>query len=272
MNDDRSIERTARFWLEEGPTKAPDHAVRAALSQIAATRQERRRLLHLGGMWRHVPMPAVAGFAVLAVVVIGGALLFWPGRDQGPASPSLVPTAAPPAASLPPASPAAVVPPVTTATFISPRNGYSVQYPGDWTVTPATARWEPGGVNAWGSPALDELRGSTARFVGSSQPLGAGQTGDAWLAGYAGAACVGPLETWPTVTIGSATGRIDADGCLAPGGSLSREGPLFDAVVIFGGRAYNFSMSGELSRSDFTAVLATVTLDPTSAVDTDPTP
>ena len=41
MNDDRSLERAARSWLEAGPTQAPDRAVEAALLQIETTSQER---------------------------------------------------------------------------------------------------------------------------------------------------------------------------------------------------------------------------------------
>ena len=45
MTDDRSIdralERAARSWIEEGPTRAPDRPVDAALSRIQTTNQER---------------------------------------------------------------------------------------------------------------------------------------------------------------------------------------------------------------------------------------
>ena len=41
MTDDRSLERAARSWLENGPTEAPDRAVEAALLRIETTPQER---------------------------------------------------------------------------------------------------------------------------------------------------------------------------------------------------------------------------------------
>lgn len=274
MTDDRSIERAARLWLEEGPTQAPDHAVRAALLEVQTTGQERRWPFPLGGRRFHLTMRTMAGIAVLAVVVVGGAYLLRPGPGPGPASESPGPTSTPtPFTSPPPtASPTAVAPPVLTSTFVSPRHGYAVQYPGDWATTPATASWEAGAVNPWGSPALDDLRGSSVRFVGASQALAPGQTSEQWLAAYSSASCIGPPETWSTVAIGAATGFIDADGCVAPGAPFSREGPLFDAVVIVGERAYAFSMSGELTLADFTAVLATITLDPASAVDATSSP
>jgi hypothetical protein len=142
-----------------------------------------------------------------------------------------------------------------------------VIYPDDWVVTPATGSWQAGVVNQWGSPALDELRGSTARFVGTSQLLAPGQTADAWLSAFAAQACITPREKWLNVRIGGATGLIDADGCEAPDPPLGKGSPLYDSVVIVDGRAYNFTMDGQLSHADFVAVLATVALDPASGLD-----
>ena len=275
MTDDRSIERAARSWLEAGPTRAPEHAVDAALVRIETTPQERDWPLPLGDLWIHVTGRAMTGIVLMAVVLLGGILLLQPGPGPGPAtSPSPRPTmSASPLSSPSPSAPTgAVPPPVLTATFTSPRNGYSVLYPGDWTTTPATVNWEAGAVNQWGSTALDELRGSSARFVGASQPLAAGETADQWLDEYGVGACLGPRANWLSVPIGSATGLLDADGCPAPNGTIVVDGRLFDAVVIVGGRAYNFTMDGELSHADFLAVLATVTLDPASAIDGSPSP
>ena len=106
MNDDRSLERAARSWLEEGPTQAPDRAVEAALLHIETTSQER----DLRVPWRLPEMttPArVAAAAVIGVLVIGGAIYaFGPGGSSfgGPRStPS--PTSSPtPSPSTPPSS------------------------------------------------------------------------------------------------------------------------------------------------------------------------
>jgi TolB protein len=73
MNDDRSLERAARSWLEAGPTQAPDRAVEAALLRIETTPQER----DLRIPWRLPKMttPArVATAAVIGVLAIGGAI------------------------------------------------------------------------------------------------------------------------------------------------------------------------------------------------------
>jgi hypothetical protein len=99
-----------------------------------------------------------------------------------------------------------------------------------------------------------------------------GETAEQWLATYGVGACLGPRSTWPSVAIGTATGLIDADGCVAPGPPFGKGGRLFDAVVIVDGRAYNFAMDGELSHADFAALLATVTFDPASAVDPSSSP
>ena len=269
MTDDRSLERAARSWLEAGPTRAPEHAVEAALDRIERTSQERDwRFLPLGGVRIHRIGRPIGAIAMVTIVLLAGLVLFQRGPEPGPA---VSPSPSPSSSETPPASPS-----VTTSSgggeagllivlFTSPLHGYSVQYPADWTVTPATAHWDNGVINQWGSPALDELQGATARFVGASQPLAAGQSADQWLAAYAAGACITPRSSWLTVPIGTATGYIDADGCEAPDPPLGKGGPLFDAVVIVGGRAYSFTMDGKLSHSDFVSFLAAVSLDPASA-------
>jgi len=275
MNDDRTLERAARSWLEEGPTRAPEHPVQAALARIETTPQERAWPLPLGGVWFGRTRRAITAAAVMAAVLLGGVLVLQRGVGPEPAtspSPSPSTSSTPALSPSPSAQSGADVPPVLTATFVSPRNGYSVKYPGDWTAIPATAGWEAGTVGQWGSPVLDELRGSTARFVGASQALAADETAEQWLATYGVGSCLGPQAEWPRVTIGTATGLVDANGCVAPGPPFGKGGRLFDAVVIFGGRAYNFAMDGELTYPDFVAILSTVTLDPATAVDPTPSP
>jgi hypothetical protein len=105
MTDDRSLERAARSWLEEGPTRAPDRAVSGALAQIETTRQERD--LRIPWRFRTVsPLARLATAIVLAVVAIGGTLYViggprGPGGVGGPQSPtpstlvSPTPTASP---------------------------------------------------------------------------------------------------------------------------------------------------------------------------------
>jgi hypothetical protein len=95
MTDDRSVERAARSWLDEGPTEAPDRAVEAALLRIQTTSQER----DLRIPWRVRSMSLLARLAAaaiaIAVVVGGGALILRPGGTSvgGPVTPT--PSAAP---------------------------------------------------------------------------------------------------------------------------------------------------------------------------------
>jgi hypothetical protein len=272
MTDDRSLERAARSWLEAGPNRAPDQAVQAALDRIESTPQDPVWPFPRIHRWIGPTYRFASAFTVIAAVAIGGLLLLQRGSGPGPAiSPSPSVSLSPTATTEPSGSPSPSAQEggaaYLTSTFVSPRNGYSVIYPNDWVVTPATDSWQAGAINQWGSAALDELRGSTARFVGASQRLAPGQTADAWLSDFATQACITPRDKWLSVRIGASAGLIDADGCEAPDPPLGKGGSLYDAVVIVDGRAYNFTMDGELSHSDFIAVLATVALDPASAVD-----
>jgi len=99
-DDDRSLERAARSWLELGPTRAPDHAVDAALARIQTTRQER----DLRIPWRLPrmnPLLRLATLAVVATIAIGGSLYFLGGPgDVGP-QPTASPSAAPSPSTLP---------------------------------------------------------------------------------------------------------------------------------------------------------------------------
>jgi hypothetical protein len=110
MTDDRSLERAARSFIESGPTRAPERAVEAALSQIETTSQER-------GLW--VPWritmttPArVAASAVIGVLAIGGALFLFGRAGQpnvGGPDPSASPSASPSPSALPSPSQTATV-------------------------------------------------------------------------------------------------------------------------------------------------------------------
>lgn len=106
MTDDRSLDRAARSWLEDGPTQSPDHAVEAALARIQTTAQERD--WHVP--WRTRPMTQtfrlLAGAAAIAVVAAAGALLLRPGSAPDVGSrPSPVATPSPTPSPTPSASP-----------------------------------------------------------------------------------------------------------------------------------------------------------------------
>ena len=94
MTDDRTLERAARSWLEEGPTRAPDRPVEAALSRIQTTHQER----DLRIPWRFPsmnPIIRIAAAALVAAVALGGVYLaFKPASDVGPPAPTGQPPSA----------------------------------------------------------------------------------------------------------------------------------------------------------------------------------
>jgi hypothetical protein len=116
MTPERDFDRLAKTWLELGPDEAPDRVVAAVLRAAEITPQVHRpfRL----PVWRSFAMNRVAQaigvVAVLAIVVIGSALLLNQ-RNQPPvggptASPSVSPSPSLEASpSTPPASAAAVV-------------------------------------------------------------------------------------------------------------------------------------------------------------------
>jgi hypothetical protein len=98
MTDDRSLERAARAWIEEGPTRAPDRPVEAAIAHIQVTTQERDFRVP----WRNKTMnPAIrlAAAAVVVLLVVGvGALALRPTASTGgptvhPPSPTIHPSA-----------------------------------------------------------------------------------------------------------------------------------------------------------------------------------
>jgi hypothetical protein len=119
MTDDRSLERAARSWLEQGPTEAPDRAVAAALLQIQTTRQERALPL----LWRLPTMNAtsrlLASLATVAVLAFGGLLVLRPGAAPGGGSnPTPSPSANP---TVEPSPWATVTPPVAACGLVTTR-------------------------------------------------------------------------------------------------------------------------------------------------------
>jgi hypothetical protein len=95
MTDDRTLERAARSWLEEGPTRAPARPVEAALASIQRTRQERG----FPASWRFDRMNTairLAGIAVVAIAAVGlGSVALNPPGPGGPVPGQATPRPAP---------------------------------------------------------------------------------------------------------------------------------------------------------------------------------
>jgi hypothetical protein len=139
---------------------------------------------------------------------------------------------------------------------------------------PATAIWPADTYLPYGSPALDTLeRPGVARLIVATQPLGPGQSEDAWLAAFfrpfeGPQACGGDRSTWPRLEIGGVSGYLDAADCPVPADTrISDRDDSFDALVFVGGRVYQFGLDGDVDLAYFEALLATVRLDPSQAVD-----
>lgn len=258
----RDLERS----LREGP---PDEANYRAESIVVNNRvvlgpgadpaePERLRRIRTGRRARLVlPGSYLAAVLVIAVAAGGLALLGGVGKPSGTG----------PAKS-------AIPVPALSETFVSPRNGFSLGYPAGWSVTPATADWPPNTFLPLGNPALDDLRrAGEARLVVASQPLAAGQTEAAWLAAFVHpftgpVVCATDPATSPRLPIGGQSGYLDTPGCPLPADTnFSNPDLEYSAIVFAGGRVYRFSLDGNVDLAYFQAILATVVLDPTHAVD-----
>ena len=141
MNDDRSLERAARAWIEEGPTVAPDRAVEATLAQIETTKQDRRQVIR----WRLHGIGQTTRFLALAAVVVsaavGGAILL-SGGDGAHCCPNPRGPASPDASQGESSSPTPVASLELGSTFTSARYGYSMGINADWPTTTRVAHVE----------------------------------------------------------------------------------------------------------------------------------
>jgi hypothetical protein len=250
----------------EGPTRI------VPLERIIAVPSIRRA--QSAPAWQYLAAVLVVAVGIAAFGIIGRpSQTGVDGPESAPPS-SISPSPSPsPRASAGPATASIIVPPLTE-TFLSPRNGFSLQYPAGWTVTPATAGWPADTYLPYGNPALDTLeRAGEARLIVASQPLGAGGTEEAWLSAFfrpyeGGAPCGGDRSTWPRLEIDGVLGYLDAADCFVPlDARISDRDVSFDALVFSGGRVYQFGLDGDVDLAYFKALLATVRLDPSQAID-----
>jgi hypothetical protein len=107
MTDDRSLERAARSWIDEGPTRAPERAVEHALQRIQTTSQERD--LWIPQRFQTMSLSArLAAAAVIGVLAVGAIYSLWrPGGNVAVPGPTATPTASPDAVHSAPPSPSA---------------------------------------------------------------------------------------------------------------------------------------------------------------------
>ena len=259
--------------LREGPpdeagyrAEAIDFSVTPGQAPVAG--QGRRRSVRLVRRSRTMssPLSFADSLVVLLVIVAGGFLVLQRASLIGSGS-----SPQPTSLRSPGASPIPV--PALTQTFASTRNGFSVQYPAGWAIKAATTSWRPGTYVPIGNPSLDELKQlGEARLVVASQRLPQGQTESKWLASFARpfdlGACSGDRAGWPRLTVDGASGYLDIEACSLPADTgFSTPDRLYDLIVFSGGRVYEIGLDGVVDRGYFEAILATMHLDPASAMD-----
>lgn len=267
-----ALERSLERSLREGPADEGGYRAEAVDFSTDAHVQSRRGLragrssVRLGRRsLRTIPVfAALDSVALLLVVVFAGFVLLQrtiPGGSGG----------SPPPTERASASPIPVPP--LTETFVSTRNGFSVRYPEGWSTRGATIAWLPNTMIPMGSPALDELKlQGVARLVVASQRLGAGQSEASWIASYGQQyylrRCSGDRAAWPRITVDGRSGYLDLNGCPLPAdANFSTPDVGFDVIVFADGRVYRIGLDGVVDLSYFEAILATVRLDPASAID-----
>lgn len=253
--------RIADYYASEVPSRAPDRVLADALATIDET-QQRRVVFRVP--WRFQKMNSVAKLGLAAVAVLAlvafGLAVMGPGRGVGSSgSPSPVPSRS--SSSSPSASP-----PALTETFTSNIHGISVKYPSGWNVERATVPWTTGLPPACAVPCADRIyEGDTnAAFIGlSSQPMN-GKTGAQWADAVVkdrawGDTC--PVQTEP-VSVDGATGILVIH-CPDDTPSI---------LVWTADRGYLIVTYRIDDRAWIDQILATVQLDPASAVDASPSP
>ena len=160
------------------------------------------------------------------------------------------------AATAAPPSVAAAASPALTETFTSTMHGISVSYPEGWVPKAATEPWPEGGIvlqeTPFGDVIEDGSTSDTAFLALASQPLG-GRSFDQWVADYPAFKECGVAE--PVVVDG-------AQGVVGP------ECPM--ALVAMEDRGYLIWLYRIDDPEWFDQILATVKLDPETALDSAP--
>jgi hypothetical protein len=126
-------------------------------------------------------------------------------------------------------------------TYVSSRFAYSIRYPPDWVVTPATQDWNDHHIPNPFGPAVDRFGvspDSEVRVLVSSDPLGPGQTAAERIAqldfinageGSSPPACL--VSDRHTITLDGSEARQESQVCF-------QTDRLIEVVVVRDGRFY----------------------------------
>jgi hypothetical protein len=238
--------------VDRGPAAmaawAPQRVV--PIARVVAARRPDR--VPVGSSWRNL-----AAVLVVAMGLMAAGIVSWANRaDVGGRTSSGISVS------------------TLTERFASTWNGFSISYPAGWTVRPATAAWPRNTSLPNGHPAFDRLElPDVAQLVVASQPLGAGQTEEDWLAAFfqpypRANPCSSDRSTWPRLQLDGASAYLDVIDCpTSRDHQIAARDMSFEALAFVGGRVYQFRLNGDVDRADFETLLASVRFDPAHAVD-----
>ena len=270
MNENE-FDRTARAWLDDGPTQMADRAVLSALEEIHTTRQHRA----VWPAWRATPVSMFARVAVAAVFVVavglvaGNVVPRLPGGLSVGGQPTPSSTPVPTPSPSPSTSPAQVIDfPSLSTTFISPTYGFSFKHLDRGRLRPASERWDPATEPPLEAPfdsfigrdieGFDVVEtGLEATFGGASMEIADEASIEDWIDKYLSAGgCYVPRSLQAEIIIDGQSGRI-SDECP----------DKVVATVVADGRLYLFALWPDRAdaRALFDAFAATIDLRPEDA-------
>jgi hypothetical protein len=186
MNAQRDPDAILASWLEEGPNRLPEET-RRAISVTTRTNEQERRSPWAPWRTPHMTIFARVAVAAIAVIAVIGGTVYLTGPKQGVGGPQPTPSPSitPAPSSAPPsASPEALASvPIDWTTYTSSRFAYTIDYPTDWTMTPAEVDWPAIDFPDKGGHEHDVFAefSTAGRLFVSSVPLKAGKTAANWL-------------------------------------------------------------------------------------------
>jgi hypothetical protein len=163
--------------------------------------------------------------------------------------------------------------------FQSDQHGFALSYPAEWTVEQrATTSAPDDHMPVPQSPSLDVLGNADLRLSITSRRLPADQSAAAWARQFCvftktvwSPACDQAPGIWQQAPLANDQAWVAVDGDTA-GTFPQNDRRLFVATAVKGGRAYEIRLEGNAEESLFLAILASMQLDPASAIDAPPQP
>lgn len=179
----------------------------------------------------------------------------------------------PGSAPLPPDAPA------LDGRFQSNRHGFILRYPADWTVEQRSTTSAPDDrMPEPPDPSLDVLGNADLRLSISSRALPNGQSATAWARAFCdftktawSPACDQTPGVWKRAPLAEGQAWVAVDGDTAAT-FPANDHRLFAATAVKDGRAYEIRLDGNAEESLFLAIVASMQLDPTAAIESPPQP